>query len=88
MNDRITEAVVLAAGEGRRLRPLTTFQPKPMLPVANRPVVEYVLDALFESGIERVVVVVGHRADRIQSHLSATYSDADIEFVHQDSRLG
>ncbi|ELZ59630.1 MULTISPECIES: sugar phosphate nucleotidyltransferase [unclassified Haloferax] len=88
MNDRLTEAVVLAAGEGRRLRPLTTFQPKPMLPVANRPVVEYVLDALFGSGIERAVVVVGHRADRIQSHLSATYPDADIEFVHQDTRLG
>ncbi|MFC7127880.1 sugar phosphate nucleotidyltransferase [Haloferax chudinovii] len=88
MNDCITEAVVLAGGEGRRLRPLTTFQPKPMLPVANRPVVEYVLDALFESGIERVVVVVGHRADRIQSHLSGTYPDANIEFVHQDARLG
>ncbi|AFK21426.1 nucleoside-diphosphate-sugar pyrophosphorylase (plasmid) [Haloferax mediterranei ATCC 33500] len=88
MNDRVTEAVVLAAGEGRRLRPLTTFQPKPMLPVANRPVVEYVLDSLFECGIEHVVVVVGHRADRIQTHLSATYPDADIDFVQQDSRLG
>ncbi|ELZ84751.1 glucose-1-phosphate thymidylyltransferase [Haloferax elongans ATCC BAA-1513] len=88
MNDRITEAVVLAAGEGRRLRPLTTFQPKPMLPVANRPVVEYVLDALFESGIEHVVVVVGYRADRIQTFVTARYPDANVEFVHQDTRLG
>ncbi|WP_416841564.1 sugar phosphate nucleotidyltransferase [Haloferax sp. DFSO52] len=88
MNDRITEAVVLAAGEGRRLRPLTTFQPKPMLPVANRPVVEYVLDSLFECGIDHVVVVVGYRSDRIQMHLSARYPDANIDFVHQESRLG
>ncbi|KAB1190015.1 NTP transferase domain-containing protein [Haloferax sp. MBLA0076] len=88
MNHRITEAVVLAAGEGRRLRPLTTFQPKPMLPVANRPVIEYVLDSLFECGIEHVVVVVGHRSERIQTHLSARYPGADVEFVRQDSRLG
>ncbi|KAB1185042.1 MULTISPECIES: sugar phosphate nucleotidyltransferase [Haloferax] len=88
MSHRINEAVVLAAGEGRRLRPLTTFQPKPMLPVANRPVVEYVLDSLFECGIEHVVVVVGYRSERIQTHLSARYPDANIDFVRQDSRLG
>jgi glucose-1-phosphate thymidylyltransferase len=84
----ITEAVVLAAGEGRRLRPLTVYQPKPMLPVANRPIIDYVLDALFEAGVERVVVVVGYRHGRIQSHLTKQYGDAAIEFVHQDTRLG
>ncbi|WP_410767656.1 sugar phosphate nucleotidyltransferase [Haloferax sp. DFSO60] len=88
MNHRITDAVVLAAGEGRRLRPLTTFQPKPMLPVANTPVIEYVLDSLFECGIEHVVVVVGYRSGRIQSYLTARYPDADLEFVKQDARLG
>ncbi|KAB1191176.1 MULTISPECIES: sugar phosphate nucleotidyltransferase [Haloferax] len=88
MNDRIREAVVLAAGEGRRLRPLTTFQPKPMLPVANKPVVEYVLDSLFECGIDHVVVVVGYRSERIQTYLTARYPEANIEFVRQDTRLG
>lgn len=88
MNDRIREAVVLAAGEGRRLRPLTTFQPKPMLPVANRPVVDFVLDALFECGIDHIVVVTGHRSERLLTHLSARYPDADIDFVVQESRLG
>ncbi|ADQ69361.1 Nucleoside-diphosphate-sugar pyrophosphorylase family protein [Halogeometricum borinquense DSM 11551] len=84
----VSEAVVLAAGEGRRLRPLTKYLPKPMLPVANRPVIDYVLDALVESGIERVVVVVGYRGDRIQTHLTAEYKGANIEFVQQPSRLG
>ena len=84
----ITEAVVLAAGEGRRLRPLTTYQPKPMLPVANRPVVEYVVDALVAAGVERVVCVVGHRADRIQTHLTNRYPDLDLAFVRQERRLG
>jgi glucose-1-phosphate thymidylyltransferase len=84
----VSEAVVLAAGEGRRLRPLTKYLPKPMLPVANRPVVDYVVDALVDCGIDRVVVVVGYRNDRIQTHLTATYSDVDLAFVHQSSRLG
>lgn len=84
----ITEAVVLAAGEGRRLRPLTTYQPKPMLPVANRPVVEYVVDALVAVGVERVVCVVGHRADRIQTHLTKRYPALDLVFVRQERRFG
>jgi len=82
------EAVVLAAGEGRRLRPLTAYQPKPMLPVANRPVIDYVIDALVETGVERVVVVVGHRRQRIQTHLTGRYPDLDLTFVSQDTRLG
>jgi glucose-1-phosphate thymidylyltransferase len=84
----ISEAVVLAAGEGRRLRPLTWYQPKPMLPVANRPLIDYVLDALLEAGIDRIVVVVGHRSNRLQSHLTERYSDARLEYVHQQRQLG
>jgi glucose-1-phosphate thymidylyltransferase len=85
---RISEAVVLAAGEGRRLRPLTKYVPKPMLPVANRPIVDYVFEALIDNGIERLVVVVGYRSDRIQTHLTAAYPETEIEFVQQPSRLG
>lgn len=84
----VTEAVILAAGEGHRLRPLTKYQPKPMLPVANRPTIDYVFDALRKSGIERVVVVVGHRSDRIQTHLTSRYPGIDVTFVHQRPRLG
>lgn len=84
----ISEAVVLAAGEGRRLRPLTTYQPKPMLPVANRPIIEYVIDALLEAGIDRIAVVVGYRSERIQSHLTKRYPELDLTFVPQRTRLG
>ena len=85
---RVSEAVVLAAGEGRRLRPLTAYQPKPMLPVANRPIIEYVVDSLVEAGLEHVVVVVGYRAQRIQSHLTKRYPDVDLTFVTQRTQLG
>lgn len=55
----VAEAVVLAGGEGRPLQPTTTDQPKLMLPMATRPIVEYVLDAPVENGVEHAVGV-GH----------------------------
>ena len=62
------KAVVLAAGEGRRLKPLTNRRPKPMLPVAGKPLLEYVLDAIVDAGIDEVVFVVGYARDRIQTY--------------------
>lgn len=81
-------AVVLAAGEGTRLRPLTSNRPKPMLPAANRPILEHVLDALVDAGIERLVVVVGYRRERVQEHFGPTYRDVPIEYVHQRKQMG
>ena len=81
-------AVVLAAGEGMRLRPLTRNRPKPMLPAANRPILEYVLDALVESGAERVVIVVGYKHDRVQNHFGPRYRDVPLTYVRQDKQLG
>jgi NDP-sugar pyrophosphorylase family protein len=84
----ITTAVVLAAGEGSRLRPLTRYRPKPMLPVANRPIIEYVIDALLASSVSEIIVVVGHQHTRIQDHLMQRYPDAEITYVRQPNQLG
>jgi len=84
----IDTAVVLAAGEGNRLRPLTRNRPKPMLPAANRPILEYVLDALIDAGIDEIRLVVGYKRDRVQNHFGPSYRDVDIEYVVQDKQLG
>ena len=84
----IDTAVVLAAGEGTRLRPLTHNRPKPMLPAANRPILEHVFDALVEAGIQRIVVVVGYKRDRVQNHFGPTYRDVPIQYVTQRKQLG
>ncbi|MFC6974533.1 bifunctional sugar-1-phosphate nucleotidylyltransferase/acetyltransferase [Halomicroarcula sp. GCM10025709] len=84
----IDTAVILAAGEGTRLRPLTRNRPKPMLPAANRPILEHVFDALIEAGIERLVVVVGFKRDRVQDHFGPTYRDVPITYVLQEKQLG
>lgn len=84
----IDTAVVLAAGEGTRLRPLTRNRPKPMLPAGNRPIVEYVLDALIEAGIKRICLVVGYKRSRVQEHFGPMYRDVPVEYVVQSKQLG
>ena len=89
MTSEPVTAVVLAAGEGRRLAPLTNRRPKPMLPVANRPILEYVVEAVADAGIDRVVLVVGYRGERIRNHFGDGRDwDLDIEYVDQSHQLG
>ncbi|THE65047.1 nucleotidyl transferase [Salinadaptatus halalkaliphilus] len=81
-------AVVLAAGEGKRLRPLTRNRPKPMLPAATRPIIERVFDELIDAGITDITVVVGYCRDRVQSHFGPTYRNVALTYVGQDKQLG
>ena len=86
--DAVT-AVILAAGEGRRLKPLTNRRPKPMIPVANRPLLEHVLEAVVAAGIDHVVFVVGYRQERIRNHFGDGDDwGVDIEYVDQSTQLG
>ena len=81
------KAVILAAGEGKRLRPFTETMPKVMLPVANKPLLEYVFDATRKSGIDEIVVVVGYKKEVIMEYFK-DYKDVKITYVIQDRQLG
>ncbi len=81
-------AIVLAAGEGTRLRPLTQHRPKPMLPAATKPILAHVFDELIEAGISDITVVVGYRRNRVQSHFGPTYRNVPIHYVTQEKQLG
>jgi len=81
------KAVILAAGEGRRLRPFTETMPKVMLPVANKPIIEYVVDSLTKSGIKEIIIVVGYKKEVIMEHFK-NFKDAKIQYVTQDKQLG
>ncbi|MXO72398.1 nucleotidyltransferase family protein [Alteraurantiacibacter buctensis] len=62
-------AMVMAAGLGKRMRPLTATQPKPMVRVAGKPLIDHALDRLAEAGVARAVVNVHYLADLLQDHL-------------------
>ncbi len=65
----ITQAMVLAAGEGRRLRPLTDHTPKPLISVGGKTMLDHALDQLAAVGVERCVVNTHHLADQVQEHV-------------------
>lgn len=81
------KAVILAAGEGKRLRPFTETLPKVMLPVANKPVLEYVFDAVKKSGVNEIVVIVGYKKEVIMEYFK-DYNRLKISYVTQDKQLG
>jgi len=83
------KAVILAAGEGTRMRPFTRGQPKVMLPVGNRPVLEYLVRALARSGIRDIIIVVGYHKERIMSHFEDGKDwKVHIQYVLQGKQLG
>jgi UDP-N-acetylglucosamine diphosphorylase / glucose-1-phosphate thymidylyltransferase / UDP-N-acetylgalactosamine diphosphorylase / glucosamine-1-phosphate N-acetyltransferase / galactosamine-1-phosphate N-acetyltransferase len=83
------KAVVLAAGEGTRLRPFTMSRPKGMISVGNRPILEYVIEALVQNDVKDIVMVVGYRRDTILSHFEdGKRFGAHITYVAQDKQLG
>lgn len=76
------QAVILAAGEGRRMRPLTLERPKPLVLVAGRPLLEHIIDALPQE-VDEIVLVVGYKADMITTHFGDLYKGRCIQYVHQ-----
>ncbi|MFC7096405.1 bifunctional sugar-1-phosphate nucleotidylyltransferase/acetyltransferase [Halobaculum marinum] len=82
------QTVVLAAGKGARMGPLTDNAPKPMLPVAGKPLVVHCLEHAIAAGASRLVVVVGHEADSIRTALADRDWDVPVTTVDQDELRG
>jgi ADP-glucose pyrophosphorylase len=64
------QAVILAAGEGSRMRPLTSSRPKPMLPLANKPILEHLITECAKAGVRDFVIIVGYKDDVITTCLN------------------
>lgn len=81
------KAVILAAGESTRTYPLTLTGPKPLLPLLNRPLLEYNLDVL-RPHVDGFVLVVGYFAEMIRGLFGDVYKDTPIEYVYQAEQRG
>ena len=82
------KAVVLAAGEGTRLRPLTEDRPKGMVEVAGKPILTHCFEQLAELGAEEFVVVVGYLKEEIISHYGDEFEGIPITYAHQREQKG
>lgn len=85
--DRPRQAVILAGGKGTRLRHLTADRPKPMVDFHGRPFLEYLIDMLRDQGFERVLLLLGYKAEQVMEHfgdgsrfgVAIEYSVSDVE---------
>jgi MurNAc alpha-1-phosphate uridylyltransferase len=82
------QAMVLAAGRGERMRPLTDSCPKPLLAVRGKPLMQYHLEALAQGGIERVVVNTAWLGEQIEQRFGAAHGPLAIAYSHEGRDFG
>ena len=87
MSTRLTTAMLMAAGLGKRMRPLTATRPKPLVRVAGKALIDHALDRIEEAGIGRIVVNVHYLPDSIIAHLKARRTQADYVISDERDRL-
>jgi len=81
------QAVILAAGKGTRMLPLTETRPKPMLKVANKPILEHNLEQLTDL-VDEVILVVGYKKELIENYFGTNFNGLKIKYVEQKELLG
>jgi choline kinase len=82
------KALILSAGQGKRLLPLTEKSPKCILPILGRPIIEWQIDELLPLGVDRFTVVVGHEARKVERILSDRYGSHGIKLIYNPDFAG
>ncbi|MCI0504391.1 NTP transferase domain-containing protein [Candidatus Micrarchaeota archaeon] len=82
------KAVILAAGEGVRLRPLTETRPKPMLPAAGKPILHHLLSEAKKAGVTEAVVIVRHMKEKLAGYFADNDAGVKLSFVEQGRESG
>ena len=89
MSENRIVGVILAAGRGSRIQPLSMSYPKPLLPVCNKPIIQHQLEDMRSVGIEDVIIVIGHLGEQIVAHFGDGASlGLKIRYVEQKKTLG
>lgn len=82
------QAVILAAGKGTRLRPLTESKPKPLVEVAGNPLLTYSLERCVSLGVDEIIIVVGYRGAEIIDRYGETFDGVSLTYTYQEPREG
>jgi dTDP-glucose pyrophosphorylase len=84
MSASVTQAVLLAAGRGTRMKELTNDLPKPMLEVRGKPILQHIVEGLRDAGVQRVLIVVGYRQEIVRDHFrDGSRLGISVEYVTQ-----
>ena len=78
------KAIILTAGSGRRMRPLTDTTHKTLIEIKGKTVIQWIVDALLENGITDLLIVTGHQAEALKAHLAQVYPALKIIYVHNE----
>jgi len=84
----MVKAVLMAGGKGSRIRPLTLSRPKPMIPVANRPMIEYIVEKIKNSGYNELVVTLSYLKNQLRHLLKEKYPELDIKYSVEKQPFG
>lgn len=82
------KAIIPVAGAGTRLRPHTYTQPKPLIPVAGKAIISFIIDSLISEGVEDFVFIIGYLGEKIKAYVEENYPNINKEFVTQQNRKG
>lgn len=82
------KAIIPVAGAGTRLRPHTYTQPKPLIPVAGKAIVSFIIDSLVKEGVDDFVFIIGYLGEKIKDYVEKNYPDLKKEFITQQDRRG
>ena len=83
------KVVIPMAGTGKHLRPHTYSQPKPLIPIAGKPLIRHIVDSLVQAGFTEYVFILGYLGEKARHYLESTYGESlTLHFVQQEPRLG
>ena len=82
------KAIILAGGRGKRLKPVTDYVPKPLVPINNIPIIEWQIKYLKKFDVKEVIICTGYKADMIESYLNMKELGIKIKFSIEKSPLG
>ncbi|MCK4777118.1 MAG: NTP transferase domain-containing protein, partial [Actinomycetia bacterium] len=83
------EVLILAAGRGKRLKPLTDYIPKPLLPIEGKPVLQHIFEVLIECNLNKTGIVLGYLGKIIEKYISDNpVKNLELSYAYQEELLG
>lgn len=82
------KAIILAGGRGKRLKPITDYVPKPLVPIKNTPIIEWQIKYLRNFGIDEIIICTGYKSEMIEDYLKMKNLKTKIKFSKEKSPLG